>query len=158
MLDIGNQARSRRRWRLLRTLWFLPSRGCIWPAAKDQDNPAYYRGLPSKWMSLAAYPAPVLQDQAALTQRGLRVRSNEPGRASQRKLSRRLPGRAASACRPRTAATAATTSAPSPNVEVDQKELRIMGSKSALLVRLSPLRAQKRRALACRTEMARHDR
>jgi hypothetical protein len=40
-----------------------------------------------------------------------------------------LPGQPASACGPRAEATAAIAE----RVEVDQKELRIMGSKSALL-------------------------
>ncbi len=50
-----------------------------------------------------------------LTLSGPRMRLNAAGRLSHHKLSRRLPGQPASACGPRTAATAAITSARSPN-------------------------------------------
>ena len=56
---------------------------------------------------------------------------------------------AAKACGPRAGATVATISALAQRVEVDTKEVRIMGSKSALLADVVAGRAQNRQVLQC---------
>jgi site-specific DNA recombinase len=68
-----------------------------------------------------------------LTQRGSRMRSNGPGRRLRHRLSRPLPGQPGSGCGPTAALPRDHLRAFAQRVEVDQKELRIMGSKSVLL-------------------------
>ena len=82
----------------------------------------------------------------ALTQSGPRMRSIGSGH---RKRSRRSPGRRAGACAPTAAATAATTSAHSPNaLKWTRKKFASWAPRTCCFARSSPLQAQKRRDLA----------
>jgi hypothetical protein len=75
-------------------------------------------------------------------------RADAAGRASRRRPSKRLPSRPASGCGPRAADIAATTSALAQRVEVDAKEVRIIGSKSVLLRTLVAAASAKAAGLA----------
>jgi hypothetical protein len=67
-----------------------------------------------------------------------------------RKLSKHSPGRLASVCEPRAAATAAITCARSLSASKwTRKKFASWGRKAYCCARLSSLRAQKRRVLAC---------
>jgi hypothetical protein len=91
-----------------------------------------------------------IRDQAPLTQSGLRVRWNGSVRPSHRRPSRPSPGRPGRVCGPRAAATAAITSARSPSASKSvRKKFASWGRKAYSCVRSSPLRAKKRRVLAC---------
>jgi DNA invertase Pin-like site-specific DNA recombinase len=89
--------------------------------------------LPSSRLS-AIRPAP--------TQSGPRVRWSGSGRASHRRSSKHSPGRPAGACAPRAAATAAITSARSPNASKwTRKKFASKGPKAYCCVRSSPSHA-----------------
>ncbi len=90
------------------------------------------------------------RDQARIDAERAEDAIDRAGPTTRHRPSRRLPGQPASACGPMAAATAAIISARSPNASKSiRKNCASWDRKACSCARWSPLKAQKRRVLAC---------